>query len=386
MVFCNLRKRSMKRRRLQKVASNNQGFTLLELLVALIMSGVIFAGLMTIIVNFLQIDRRESKLDQLQQDTRRAADFIADDLREAIYVYDLALPDPADPDALALSELAPYITAGSQPVLALWRPVPIESEDELANIEDDNTVTPPVTCVTRYDPDADAIAECEILKARRASYSLVIYAHRLNVDGEPWQGPARIERYELPKYVNLANAANPFTQTPGYTDPTDAGSTDTFNQLETWPASAVGPALTPTTLVDQIGLNYTTEDAAIADAQFVDCAGITGGVAGQYAAVPANATEDSSFYACVRDPAPDPTAATNPNNVGVRSSQDVYLVVQGDPRSGVTDGAGGITAGVRGNTRSLDASDSYLNGSNEGSRYPEIETRVLVGGGINRDG
>ena len=386
MVFCNLQKRLIVRRRLQKVASNNQGFTLLELLVALIMSGVIFAGLMTLIVNFLQIDRRESKLNQLQQDTRRATDFMADDLREAIYVYDLALPDPADPDALALSDLAPYVSAGSQPVLALWRPVPIEADDELANIEDDNSVVPPVTCTTRYNPDADEIAECEILKARRASYSLVIYAHRLNVDSEPWQGPARIERYELPKYVNLANAANPFDQTPGYTDPTDASDTDTFNQLENWQPSAAGPALTPTTLVDQIGLNYTTEDVAIVDAQFVDCAAITGATVGQYAAVPANATEDSSFYACVRDPSPDPAAALNPNNAGVRASQDVYLVVQGDPRSGVTDGAGGITAGVRGNTRSLDASDSYLNGANEGSRYPEIEARVNVGGGVNRDG
>ena len=386
MVSFNLRKRLLRRRRLQKVASNNEGFTLLELLIALIMSGVIFAGLMTLIVNFLQIDRREAKLDQLQQDTRRAADFIADDLREAIYVYDLAVPDPADPDALALSDLAPYITAGSQPVLALWRPVPIDADDELANIEDDNTVTPPVTCNSRYDPDADAVAECEILKARRASYSLVIYAHRLNVDGEPWQGPARIERYELPKYVNLANAADPFDITDGYTDPTDARATDTFNQLENWPASATGPALIPTTLVDQIGLNYTVEDAAIPEAQFVDCAAVTGGAAGQYAAVPANATEDSSFYACVRDPSPDPTAATDPNNIGVRASQDVYLVVQGDPRIGVTDGAGGIVAGVRGNISSLDASDSYLNGASEGSRYPEIEARVNVGGGVNRDG
>ncbi len=386
MVSFNLRKRLMRRRRLQKVASNNQGFTLLELLIALIMSGVIFAGLMTLIVNFLQIDRREAKLDQLQQDTRRAADFIADDLREAIYVYDLALPDPADPDALALSDLAPYINADSRPVLALWRPVPIEADDELANIEDDNTVTPPVTCNSRYDPDVDAVAECEILKARRASYSLVIYAHRLNEDGEPWQGPARIERYELPKYVDLANAANPFAQTPGYTDPTDASNSDTFNQLENWPADPLGPALTPTTLVDQIGLNYDDEDAAIPDAQFVDCAAVTGGAAGQYAAVPANATEDSSFYACVRDPSPDPTAATNPNNIGVRASQDVYLVVQGDPRIGVTDGAGGVVAGVRGNISSLDASDSYLNWASEGSRYPEIEARVNVGGGVNRDG
>ncbi|MEO1183039.1 MAG: hypothetical protein AAFX51_19905, partial [Cyanobacteria bacterium J06636_28] len=98
------------------------------------------------------------------------------------------------------------------------------------------------------------------------------------------------------------------------------------------------------------------------------------------------ATEDSSFYACVRDPSPDPTAATNPNNIGVRASQDVYLVVQGDPRIGVTDGAGGVVAGVRGNISSLDASDSYLNGASEGSRYPEIEARVNVGGGVNRDG
>ncbi|MBE9068596.1 type II secretion system protein [Leptolyngbya cf. ectocarpi LEGE 11479] len=354
----------MRRRKLRETASSNQGFTLLELLVALIMSGVIFAGLMTIIVNFLQIDRREAKLDQLQQDTRRATDFMADDLREAIYVYGQAA---ADPDILDLGDLAPLVSAGSEPVLALWRPVPIEAVDELANIED---------CATQYAGDADDIQECGILQARRATYSLVIYAYRENAAGEIWQGPARIERYELPKYADLGNAADPFALiSASYVDPTDASNDSQFNNFEEW-TPPTGLTLTSATLVDQIGLNYTTEDATITDGTFVSagCPRIAGGAAGQYLAVPEDVTEDSSFYACVRDPAV--VNASNPQGA-IRASQDVYLFVQGDARSGGT---------VRGETKTLDASDSYLNGANESSKLPEIEARVLVGGGVNRDG
>lgn len=367
MMFCNLKKRGMRRRKLREATSNNQGFTLLELLVALIMSGVIFAGLMTIIVNFLQIDRREAKLDQLQQDTRRAVDFMADDLREAIYVYGQAA---ADPDVLDLGDLTPLVSAGSEPVLALWRPVPIEAADELANIE--------VDCAMEYAGDADDIQECTILQARRATYSLVIYAYRENAAGEIWQGPARIERYELPKYVDLGSATDPFEEISiSYIDPTDASSVNDFNNFEAW-TPPTGLTLNSATLVDQIGLNYTTENAAIADGSFVSsgCPRITGGAAGQYLAVPEDVTEDSSFYACVRDPVV--TNAANPQGA-IRASQDVYLFVQGDARSGVT-------AVNRGKINTLDAMDSYLNGANESSKFPEIEARVLVGGGVNRDG
>lgn len=356
MVFCHFKQRSIRRFRLTK--ADNHGFTLLELLVALLMSGVVFAGLMTIIVNFLQIDRREAKLDQLQQDTQRAADFIADDLREAVFAYYQTVDDGSiDGDPLLLSELQPYINPGSTPVLALWRPVSIEDLDELANIE--------VDCDAVYGAGSDDSTECEILKARRASYSLVIYAHRDNAANDIWNGPARIERYELNKYDNLAT--NPFVQSDGFTDPTDADNANNFNQFETWPPAAGGSAdIEVATLVDQIGLNYYAESGA--GREFVQCDDLTG-TAGVYTAVPTDATEDSAFYACVRNTNPE-----DPND-GVRSNQDVLLVVRGDARS---------ETGARGETNTFDASDSYLNGASDRAKFPEIETRVLVGGGVNR--
>lgn len=365
MVFCNLRKQLIGRRQLPKTVVHNQGFTLLELLVALLVSGFIFSGLLSMIVSFLNVDRRESRLDQLQQDVQRASDFITDDLREAIYVYN----DVYD-DAAFLALIRQYINAASTPVLVFWRPVPIEGS-ELDYIE--FPTDPTKNCVTEYT--GGDIQECELLRARRSTYSLVIYAHRDNDPAtENWRGPARLERYELPKYVDLEDSANPFAISDGYEDLTDTNLAG-FNDFENWVPVPPLTRLTPTVLVDKVGFNYST---AAASGAIVNCDIVTGSTPpGPYSLLPADATEDSAFYACVRDTTP--SATVNPDNEGVRAAQDVYLVVQGDARSG-------ITAADRGDTRAKATNDLPLNGANELSRFPAIESLTLVGGGINRDG
>lgn len=371
MVFCNLRKRLIGKQKTIRHTANNQGFTLIELLIALFVSGFIFSGLISMVVSFLNIDRRESRLDQLQQDVQRASDFITDDLREAIFVYN---------DPTFLAQLSPYINAATTPVLALWRPVPIEDTAELANIE----FTTPATCTTTYgtttNNEGDSNSDiCELLQARRAAYSLVIYGHRDNDPAtENWNGPARIERYELPKYVDLTVGpnANTFDVRDGYPDLTDPNDTGTFNNFEGWiPATTVTNPPTPQTLVDKIGFNYSV---AAASGAIVDCDAITDSApSGPYNLVPADATTDSAFYACVRDTTP--SATVNPNNTNVRASQDIYVVVQGDARSG-------ITAADRGDSQAKATSDLPLNSANELSRFPKVQSLTLVGGGINRDG
>ena len=63
------------------------GFTLIELLVTLIVGSIILAGLPYLVVELLQISRREEVLTRTQQDMKRALDYISRDVREAVYVY-----------------------------------------------------------------------------------------------------------------------------------------------------------------------------------------------------------------------------------------------------------------------------------------------------------
>ncbi len=94
-----------------------KGFTLLELLIAMIISGMVVSGLLYLVVELLRIDNRETALEEVQRDTRRAMNYIADDLREAVYVYST----PATVTASSTTGVQSALPSGSIPVLAFWR-------------------------------------------------------------------------------------------------------------------------------------------------------------------------------------------------------------------------------------------------------------------------
>jgi prepilin-type N-terminal cleavage/methylation domain-containing protein len=232
---------------------NCQGFTLIELLVAVIIGSVILTTLLYIVVELLQINRREDVLTQTQQDMRRAIDYITRDVGEAVFVY-------ASPAAVVgqLSDLP----AGATPVLAFWRLDPVNT----GAIPACNTFVP----IARQN-------ECTTLKIRQSIYTLVVYLQSNNpaVNNTIWGGRSRILRYELPKYT--AAGLNALTQRAGYVDPS------INNSFETWTSS--GPTAGTT--------------AVLTD--FVDTLDLAGGAVptcpdGPYTATPARS---DSFFACV---------------------------------------------------------------------------------------
>ena len=91
---------------------SNQGFTLTELLIAVFMSAIVISTLLTAMVQILQADRRETQKTQVQQQTQSALNYIAQDLKQAVYVYDT-------------SEIAQYIPdlsgQNATPVLVFWK-------------------------------------------------------------------------------------------------------------------------------------------------------------------------------------------------------------------------------------------------------------------------
>ncbi len=183
-----------------------RGFTLLELLVTIVIGGIIATGLLAIVIELLRVNTREESLTQAQQASRRALDYIASDLSEAVYVY-------ANPTTLAaVTAQLTDLPTGAIPVLAFWRLTPIE-----------DITKAPANCKTTFSGNEAKQAECETLKVRHNTYTLVVYLHQQNAAGGIWQGPARIIRYELDRYSNLSN----LTERSGYSDPTLG--TNSFN-------------------------------------------------------------------------------------------------------------------------------------------------------------
>lgn len=68
--------------------SETAGFTLIELLVAIVIASLIIVVLLSLVVEILQIDHRQAARDETQQEMQRALNFISEELREAVYVYD----------------------------------------------------------------------------------------------------------------------------------------------------------------------------------------------------------------------------------------------------------------------------------------------------------
>jgi prepilin-type N-terminal cleavage/methylation domain-containing protein len=194
---------------LLKSRKNSRGFTLIELLVTLIVGSIIVGGLLYLVIELLRINRREEVLTRTQQDMQRALDYISRDVREAVYVYPRpgAVVSPATPPVATdtlLAQLAGSLPANAEPILAFWRFDPV----------DVSQITT-ATCTSRS-------AECNTLRVRQGTYSLVLYLQQQNAASDIWGGKSRILRYELSKYSNLST----LQQRRGYSDP--SGTCNSF--------------------------------------------------------------------------------------------------------------------------------------------------------------
>lgn len=326
------------------------GFTLTEVLVSIVIAGIIVSGLLSLVIELLQIDRREITLERVQRDMQSAMDYISDDLEEAVYVYDNdQLLDIVD-DIEQLSDVMGMGGVGSGdavPLLAFWRTVPLDDVDlEACNGTDE---------------------ACRVARTRRASYSLVVYyqQHRNDADpNNPWRGESVIRRYELPEYPDSANfsAANLADETSvGYVDPiSDTGKTN----FETWepdvaPALVEGESQVLVDFVQEIDIDASNPvncPALIANFNS-PLTGETDLTAEEYNYVlsPGATTDRSGFFACIRQPQLE--------NDTFRTTQDVYLFLRGN----------------------AETENRFLGPSGNDSRFPLLQTQVKLRGVINRD-
>jgi hypothetical protein len=297
------------------------------LLVAILIGSIIVTVLLQLVLELLQIERRETALDMTQRDMRRALEYISSDVREAIYVYS----SPADFEGLKKLHEAGALPAASttDTVLAFWRLNPVEDVSDL-------------DCDSMSGDKQD---ECNVLKVRQSTYSLVVYQLLRHDQADPndiWDGESRIVRYELPKYSNISN----LTQTPGFVEPVS----------RTNPESSFGNWEPTATVESGSGWHAVLVD-------YVDAPNNLDGVENQDILTcpsgmlrsPANSTAYTSFFSCIQDPTADE------GNL----NQDVEIF-------------------LRGNFEAANGS-SLVRALSESSALPTLQTGVLVRGVLDKN-
>jgi hypothetical protein len=308
-----------------------------------------------LVIELLETDNREIARNETQREMQMAIDYISTDIREAVYVYDgvclqggnyqvggQQIPNQcsnlfANNQIINHDRLAP----NGVPILAFWKLETLPDDLKDACADDPQTEV------------EDQVVPC--LSGR--TYSLIIYyLSRNDPQNEPWQGKARILRYELSKYTNNGNLVN------GYTDPTQE---TTFSN---WPIGTANqsPGIsdpTPVTLVDFV------DDRAMANIPELTADGGNPNVQcpNQYTLTPADGTLQNfgfagmrNFYACVRIP-------------------EQALSVQGQNQANVNSFNQKVILFLRGNALGKAGVDSY----NEGF-LPAIATQVLNRGVRNK--
>jgi hypothetical protein len=167
----------------------DKGLTLVELLVGAIMAFLIITPMLGFVVDMLNTDRREQVKSNTEQDVQAALDFIAQDLSQAIYIYDnTALNGPPRPNEDVVAQQLPQ-DANKTPILVFWKRKLIR-----------NAVSVTTNSANPTKPNACNPATCNDTYTR----SLVAYyqvteraANSIWCQPSGTDCPTRIERYEI---------------------------------------------------------------------------------------------------------------------------------------------------------------------------------------------
>lgn len=303
----------LKKLPLSRKRHRKSGFTLIELLVTVLISAVIITALLSFVVDLLQTDRREYARSETQREMETALNFIVDDLREAVYIYERI--EQERPNAQRLQNFLPSISnPGAEtpiPVLAFWKAQRL------------NDVDLPPSCDTND-------AECNQVLIRRRAYSLVVYYIAENPPNDPkWRGKARIIRYSFNKYPNLPS----LNKSSGYRDPAEEST------FENWPyinGSPQGNATTGDGSMQAVLVDFVDDpQRQLQENQVETCRSSDPNSPfystdptnnPTYRRIPTEISTSNSFYVCVKTLGT--VAGTNQQE---KLNQDVILFLRGNP-------------------------------------------------------
>lgn len=277
------------------------GFTLTELLVAMVMTFLILTPLLTFVVDMVNTDRKEQLKANTEQEIQSAVDFISQDLSQAVYIY-----DNAGINAILADNFIPSKTVERVPILVFWKRRLLRNSLPVIDTTEPKDCTPNVP--------AGNVNECNDTYVS----SLVAYYQIKNEFSPIWcqpasgaaDCPARIVRYEIQDGVRDPNATTASTDYPYYESSktnSNQKKNPAFNQnfdlskpLEN---VTMGETIVSANTTAQVLVNNIDQSTANVVPAPIDCKttlGITD------PAAPAPAIESlisdgatNSFYACV---------------------------------------------------------------------------------------
>ncbi|MBD1837606.1 prepilin-type N-terminal cleavage/methylation domain-containing protein [Coleofasciculus sp. FACHB-64] len=148
------------------------GFTLIELLVAMIMAALVITPLLGFMLNILETDRKEQAKANTEQEIQSALGYIAQDLQEAVYIYDANGVNAIKAQIPPLAGTPGCATGSScTPVVVFWK-------------REVKKGVVPVTGAAKNQSD-DAVV-----------YSLVAY-YLIKTPDSTWSNKARIGRFQI---------------------------------------------------------------------------------------------------------------------------------------------------------------------------------------------
>lgn len=98
-----------------KLAGKNGGFTLIEVLVAMILAVIVLVPLMGFAIQMVDSDRKEQAKSTSDQEIQSALNYIAQDLQQAVYIYD------GEGITAIKSQLPDATNTSKVPVLVFWK-------------------------------------------------------------------------------------------------------------------------------------------------------------------------------------------------------------------------------------------------------------------------
>lgn len=382
--------------------SSQAGFTLIEMLVVTLLSGIVVSVLLWGVVELLRNDRRESALSKTQQEMQLALDYITQDLRQAVYIYDGSCNTvdtnscPSYIDYIPNS-LDPTDNSNAISVLAFWKSVPLTDEDFDMDgdeaYEGDGASGDAGDACDQLSLNTAKAAECEVLKKQRNVYSLVVYT-QFTDDSATWSGRSYIRRYELQKYdkIGSTTASERLTRNAGFVDPSEVSGI-----FPTWPYSGTTNCQADFSACNLTGTNVAegamattgaTSYATLVD--FVDCPsnGSTATDCNTYT-LPDIADADTATSGTQPCPSgyvqtPTDPAQTDTNNVTNLLSRSFFACVRSSSATAGEDFAGNnqdVIVYLRGNARSIGTAPETRLSSDEFT--PLLQTQVTMRGVID---
>ncbi|WP_247219379.1 hypothetical protein [Synechococcus sp. C9] len=323
------------------------GFTIAELVIGAAIGAFLITGMMYLVVEMTRVERTQTARGETEREMAQALDYIANELREAVLVYDR---NCLRTNGSGNGATCPGLTLPVNTVLAFWKREPVPDLNFLNLVPPTNG--PEQTQIDNYANNSACTSnrDCNaVMNYARTQYTLVIYVLCPN-PGRPGpncsfttstqpRGPARIVRGYFRQYVWGTK-----------TDPSPSAFQNRLVNLDplenpTWPGGLLswnGPNSDTAILISNVDWQPPRVN--------VECP------AGYVATTGVGAnTGFRSFYGCVRER----SGAAETGFV-----QDVFVYLRGNAAE---------RAGLR-----------EIEGSGTNIYRPAVETQVRTRGSYNR--